>query len=107
MPAAGARMETGDGTLRVIAHGRIAKLVERVDQITFSGPQACIQGQQIVYVTERAVFELREDGVHLAEIAPGIDLQNDVLDRMGFVPRMNAPPAVMSSSLFRNDFGQE
>ena len=103
----GVRMETGDGTLRVTAHGRIAKLVERVDQITFSGPQACVQGQQIVYVTERAVFKLREDGVHLAEIAPGIDLQNDVLDRMGFVPRMDAPPAVMSSSLFRDDFGQE
>jgi propionate CoA-transferase len=97
----GARLETGDGTLRVASHGRIAKLVGSVDQITFSGPQACIQGQQVVYVTERAVFELREDGVHLVEIAPGIDLQSDILDRMGFAPRMDTPPSVMSGDLFR------
>ena len=97
----GARLETGDGTLRVASHGRIAKLVASVDQITFSGPQACVQGQQVVYVTERAVFALREDGVHLVEIAPGIDLQEDVLDRMGFVPRMDSPPSTMNGSLFQ------
>jgi len=103
----GARLETGDGTLRVTAHGRIAKLVESVDQITFSGPQACVQGQHVVYVTERAVFELREDGVHLVEVAPGIDLQRDVLDRMGFAPRMDRPPAVMSGDLFRENVALE
>jgi len=97
----GARLETGDGTLRVTAHGRIAKLVETVDQITFSGPQACVQGQHVVYVTERAVFELREDGVHLVEIAPGVDLQGDILDRMGFTPHMHTPPAVMPAALFQ------
>ena len=97
----GARLETGDGTLRVTAHGRIAKLVETVDQITFSGPQACVQGQHVVYVTERAVFELREDGVHLVEIAPGVDLQGDILDRMGFIPHMHTPPAVMPAALFQ------
>ena len=96
-----ARLETGDGTLRVTAHGRIAKLVETVDQITFSGPQACVQGQHVVYVTERAVFELREDGVHLVEIAPGVDLQGDILDRMGFTPHMHTPPAVMPAALFQ------
>ena len=103
----GARLETGDGTLRVTSHGRIAKLVGKVDQITFSGSQACVQGQHVVYVTERAVFELREDGVHLVEIAPGIELQGDVLDRMGFTPRMDTPPAVMSAGLFREDLSQE
>ena len=103
----GACLETGDGTLRVASHGRIPKLVEKVDQITFSGPQACIQGQHVVYVTERAVFELREDGVHLVEIAPGVDLQGDVLDRMGFVPRMDTPPSVMSGALFREDKANE
>ena len=96
-----ARLETGDGTLRVTAHGRIAKLVETVDQITFSGPQAGVQGQHVVYVTERAVFELREDGVHLVEIAPGVDLQGDILDRMGFTPHMHTPPAVMPAALFQ------
>ena len=103
----GTRFETGDGTLQVTTHGRIAKLVESVDQITFSGPQACIQGQHVVYVTERAVFELREDGVHLVEIAPGIDLQADILDRMGFAPRMDKPPSVMQATLYWEDVGDE
>ena len=97
----GARLETGDGTLRVTSHGRIPKLVEKVDQITFSGPQASVQGQHVIYVTERAVFELREDGVHLVEIAPGIDLQADVLDRMGFTPRMESTLSEMNSGLFK------
>ena len=60
-----------------------------------------MQGQHVIYVTERAVFELREDGVHLVEIAPGIDLQADVLDRMGFTPRMEAPLSEMTSGLFK------
>ena len=97
----GTRLETGDGTLRVTSHGRIRKLVEKVDQITFSGPQASVQGQHVIYVTERAVFELREGGVHLVEIAPGIDLQADVLDRMGFTPRMESPLSEMNSGLFK------
>ena len=99
----GTKLETGDGRMRVVTHGRIAKLVETVDQITFSGAQALVRGQHVVYVTERAVFELRDDGVHLLEIAPGVDLQGDVLDRMGFVPRMDRPPAVMNGAMFRED----
>ncbi len=97
----GARLETGDGTLKVISHGRIPKLVDRVDQVTFSGPQARVQRQHVIYVTERAVFELREDGVHLVEIAPGIDLKTDVLDRMGFTPHMSSPLSKIDSSLFK------
>ena len=99
----GTKLETGDGKMRVVTHGRIAKLVETVDQITFSGEQALVRGQHVVYVTERAVFELRDDGVHLLEIAPGVDLQGDVLDRMGFVPRMDSPPSVMSGAMFQED----
>ena len=99
----GTKLETGDGRMRVVTHGRIAKLVETVDQITFSGAQALVRGQHVVYVTERAVFELRDDGVHLLEIAPGVDLQVDVLDRMGFVPRMDRPPAVMNGTMFQED----
>ena len=97
----GASLEVGDGTLKVISHGRIPKLVDRVDQVTFSGPQARVQRQQVIYVTERAVFELREDGVHLVEIAPGIDLKKDVLARMGFMPHMNSHLSKIDSSLFK------
>jgi propionate CoA-transferase len=64
-------------------------------------------GQTVLYVTERAVFALREDGVHLLEIAPGIDLQGDVLDRMAFAPRMDAPPRVMDAGLFRDDSAEK
>ena len=60
-----------------------------------------MQGQHVIYITERAVFELREDGVHLVEIAPGIDLQADVLDRMGFTPRIESPLSEMNSGLFK------
>ena len=97
----GTSLEMGDGTLRVISHGRIPKLVDSVDQVTFSGPQARLQRQQVIYVTERAVFELQEDGVHLVEIAPGIDLKTDVLDRMGFTPHMSSPLSKIDSSLFK------
>ena len=60
-----------------------------------------MQRQQVIYVTERAVFELREDGVHLVEIAPGIDLEKDVLARMGFMPHMNSHLSKIDSSLFK------
>jgi propionate CoA-transferase len=77
-----------DGKLEILQEGRGKKLVEQVEQITFSGEYAREKGQKVYYVTERAVFELTEQGVTLIEIAPGVDLQKDVLDQMGFVPVM-------------------
>ena len=98
----GTKLDIGDGQLRINIHGRIAKLVREVDQITFSGPQALRQGQRILYVTERAVFELTEDGVQLNEIAPGIDLDEDILGRMGFVPKISSDLRVMDADLFQD-----
>ena len=99
----GTSVEIGAGKLLIKVHGRITKLVEEVAQITFSGPQALVRGQRIIYVTERAVFELTKDGVALTEIAPGVDLQNDVIDQMEFVPRIDAMPKLMDVSLFYED----
>ena len=82
------------------ANGRITKLVKEVAQITFSGQQALVHGQRVIYVTERAVFALTKNGVALIEIAPGVDLQNDVLDRMGFAPQIDTVPKIMDVSLF-------
>lgn len=64
------------------------KLVEKVEQISFSAKQALRDGQEVLYVTERAVFRLTERGPMLRELAPGIDLQHDILDQMGFVPQI-------------------
>ena len=60
-----------------------------------------MQGQKVIYITERAVFELRENGLHIIEVAPGIDLQTDLLDRMGFAPNMNSPLSEMDSNYFK------
>jgi len=75
-----------DGALRIVRAGELKKLVKKVEHITFSGAQAKDNGQQVIYVTERAVFRLDDDGVALIEVAKGIDINRDVLDRMGFSP---------------------
>ena len=76
----------GDGKLEILQEGKSKKLVKDVEQITFSGKYAQKVGQPVLYVTERAVFEPTPEGVELKEIAPGIDLQTQVLDMMDFKP---------------------
>ena len=78
---AGARMHLDDGRLIIDKEGHTAKFVEAVDQVSFSGKRAQAQGQSATYVTERCVIELREAGLTVTEIAPGIDLQRDILAR--------------------------
>jgi acyl CoA:acetate/3-ketoacid CoA transferase len=94
------KLEIGSGQLRILRHGDVAKLVPEVEQITFSGCEAVKRGQEVVYVTERAVFRLTTEGVSLTEVAPGIDLRRDVLDRMKFAPHVPRDPALMSASHF-------
>ncbi|MAZ15031.1 MAG: acyl CoA:acetate/3-ketoacid CoA transferase [Ahrensia sp.] len=95
--AKGADIAASGGELVISAHGAVRKLVERVRQITFSGAQAIRQGQDILYVTERAVFALRHDGLWLTEVAPGIDLRADVLDRMDFEVKLDNPNTIPGS----------
>jgi propionate CoA-transferase len=75
-----------DNALRIVREGQHAKFVRRVQQVCFHGPSALANGQQVLYVTERAVFELTRAGLVLREIAPGMDLQADVLEKMEFAP---------------------
>jgi propionate CoA-transferase len=82
----GLEVEYRDGTLRILREGRVAKFVNEVQQVSFSGPIARQSGREVLFVTERAVFRLCPEGIELIEIAPGIDLQRDVLDQMGFTP---------------------
>lgn len=98
--AKGVRLETGGGSLRVLQQGQVRKLVRRVEQVTFSGPQALERGQEILYLTERASFRLRAQGLELFEVAPGIDLQRDVLDQMDFAPRLAEVIATMPKAHF-------
>lgn len=98
----GTLIETGDGTLRIKQHGKVNKLVVAVEQITFSGSAALKRNQQVIYVTERAVFHLTREGVALAEVAPGIDVQRDVLDRMTFNPLIPREPAIMPAEYFKD-----
>ena len=84
--AKGAVYAIDETSISIQRYGHVRKLVQSVDQITFSGQQALASGQQVLCVTERAVFELTEAGMRLRELAPGVDLRTDVLDRMGFAP---------------------
>lgn len=76
---AGAKLAIEDGKLVIAQEGRIAKIVPEVDQVSFSGKRAIRQGQEATYVTERCVMRLTEHGLEVTEIAPGIDLERDVL----------------------------
>jgi propionate CoA-transferase len=82
----GLEVEVEGGKLRIVREGRVRKFVPAVEQISFSGPVARRKGQRVLYVTERAVFQLTADGVELIEVAPGINVEQDVLHRMGFRP---------------------
>jgi propionate CoA-transferase len=102
--AKGTEYRTGDGRLEIKQPGKVRKFVEEVDQITFSGSQAQLQEQEVLYVTERAVFRLTPEGLLLTEVAPGIDLHEDILEQMDFPPQIPQPPALMDSSIFTDRF---
>ncbi|ATE62129.1 acyl CoA:acetate/3-ketoacid CoA transferase [Thauera sinica] len=92
-----------DGALAILEDGRARKFVDEVEHRTFSGVQAAKWGRSVLYVTERCVFRLCEEGLELIEIAPGVDLQKDILDRMDFVPVMKREPAPMDARIFRDE----
>lgn len=98
----GLQVRTGEGSLSILKEGSRKKFVRRVQQITFSAAYACRTGQEVLYITERAVFRLTEDGLVLTEIAPGVDLQQDILDQMEFVPQISPGLRCMDARLFRD-----
>jgi propionate CoA-transferase len=95
------RLAVEGGELRILEDGPVAKFVREVEHRTFSGSEAVRRGQRVLYVTERCVFRLCAEGLELIEVAPGIDLQRDILDRMDFAPLIKATPALMETALFR------
>lgn len=101
--AGGLAVEFEDGALKIVKEGREKKFIDHVEQITFSGAYASKTGQPVLYITERAVFELRADGVYLTEVAPGIDIQTQIIDQMGFVPRTDGQPKLMDARIFKDE----
>lgn len=89
--------------LEILQEGKIRKMVRQVAQLSFNGPMARKKGQEVMVVTERAVFQLVKDGVELIEIAPGIDLQTQILDKMDFKPIISKNLRVMDERLFVQD----
>lgn len=99
--AGGIKTHVEDGKLFIDQEGKEQKMIDTVEQITFSGAYANKTRQPVMYITERAVFELRPDGVYLTEVAPGIDVQTQVLDMMGFTPKLEeGGPKTMDARIF-------
>ena len=94
------QLRFGDGRLQIEQDGPHQKFVQDVRQITYNGPYGIRCGQRVLYITERAVFELTEAGLMLIEIAPGIDLERDVLALMGFRPIISDTLRTMDARLF-------
>ncbi len=98
---AGAKMSVADGTLVIDREGKVAKIVEAVDQVSFSGRRARVLGQDVTYVTERCVMRLGPEGLVVTEVAPGLDLRRDVLDRAAIPLAVAEDLAIMDAALFR------
>ena len=86
--AKGLDVSVSENGLHILREGQVKKFVQQVEEITFSSQYARQRGQQVSYVTERAVFQLVEGGLELIEIAPGVDLERDVLAHMAFRPKI-------------------
>ena len=97
---AGAKLSVSNGKLVIEKEGKLKKLVEAVEHVTFSGPRAIAQGQDITYVTERCVLKLTPEGLLLTEIAPGVDLQTQVLDQSEFPFIVSPDLRLMDAALF-------
>ena len=100
--AGGLKVACSNGELKIVNEGRNKKFVEQVAQVTFSGTYAASVGQDVLYITERAVFSLTKEGLVLTEIAPGIDLQRDIFDQMCFRPQVAPDLKTMDARIFHD-----
>ncbi|MFZ7103978.1 MAG: acyl CoA:acetate/3-ketoacid CoA transferase [Peptococcaceae bacterium] len=103
LTAGGLKIQVAAGKLNIVQEGRNKKFVPQVQQITFSGEYAREKGQPVLYVTERAVFALTPEGVILTEIAPGVDLEKDVLAQIDFQVEVSPNLKVMDERIFHQE----
>ncbi len=98
--AGGLKVSVNDGQLSIDQEGKVKKFVKEVEHVTFSGAYAVSKNQPVLYVTERCVFKLTEAGMELLEVAPGVDIDKDILPHMDFKPVINGTPALMDARIF-------
>lgn len=96
------QQEITEEGLEIRNPGKAIKFIENVEQITFSGEYALEKGQEVLYITERALFKLTPKGLLLKEIAPGVDLEKDVLNMMDFKPIIDHPLKVYDADIFKH-----
>ena len=96
----GAKIGIREGRLIIDKEGRFRKFVAQVQHITFSGRYGATSGRRILYITERCVFALCDQGLELIEVAPGVDLKRDILDPMDFEPIIRRPPGTHGCTHF-------
>jgi propionate CoA-transferase len=92
-----------DGSMRIVRDGEVKKFVRQIEHVTFSGDVARRSGKPVLYITERCVFRLTKDGLELTEIAPGVDLESDILAKMDFRPLIPKAPAFMDPGIFASE----
>jgi propionate CoA-transferase len=92
-----------DGSMRIVRDGDVKKFVRQIEHVTFSGDVARRSGKPVLYITERCVFRLSKDGLELIEIAPGVDLESDILAKMDFRPLIPKAPAIMDPRIFASE----
>ena len=99
--AGGLQVTADDGRLVIDTEGRTPRAVTDIQGVCFNGERMRSQGKSVHYVTERAVFRLTDDGIELCEVAPGIDVDRDVLGQMAFVPKLAPGLRTMDERIFR------
>ena len=98
--AGGLKVAIENGQLKIEKEGKVKKFLQQVEHVTFSGPYALKKNQPVMYITERCVFALTDRGVELIEVAPGIDVEKDILAQMDFTPVMRDPLPLMDARIF-------
>jgi propionate CoA-transferase len=99
--AAGLKVSLDQGRLKIDREGKVKKFIDHVEHVTFSGQYARLNKQPVLYVTERCVFSLDDEGMTLVEIAPGVDVEKDILAMMDFKPLVTGSPRFMDERIFK------
>jgi propionate CoA-transferase len=103
LTAGGLKVDISEGRVKIVKEGKTQKFVERVQQITFNGQSARKKAQDVIFVTERGVFDLDPDGLVLREIAPGLDVERDILSQIGFKLKVAHDLKEMDHTIFQSE----